>query len=91
MPGDTPKVVSRASTPAPQAEGSSSESIAADDALLRQCAAVIADVKSLETQTWALWRNETSQMLEPLFTDEETSTEHVQGEGAFSFSFFSFF
>ncbi|KAI0301006.1 oligomeric golgi complex component, COG2-domain-containing protein [Multifurca ochricompacta] len=54
-PGETPKAVSRASTPALQVEGNSSESSAADDALLRQCAAVIADVKSLESQTLVLW------------------------------------
>ncbi|KAF8502380.1 COG complex component [Russula emetica] len=68
-PGDTPKIISRSSTPGPQAEGSSSESTAADDTLLRQYAAVIADVKLLESQTWVLWRDEVGPMLASLFND----------------------
>ncbi|KAH9986002.1 COG complex component [Russula compacta] len=74
-PGDTSKVTSRSSTPAPQAEGSSSESTAADDTLLRQCAAVIADVKLLESQTWVLWRDEISPMLASLVVEEEAPSE----------------
>ncbi|KAH9001596.1 COG complex component, partial [Lactarius akahatsu] len=67
--GETTKSISRASTPTTpgQAEGNSSESTSADDALLRQCAAVIADAKLLQSQTWMLWRDEVSPMLAPVF------------------------
>jgi len=81
-PGDTPKGVSRSSTPAPQAEGSSSESASVDDALLRQCAAVIADVKLLESKTWVLWRDEISPMIGSSFIEEDVPSEYVQAEGA---------
>jgi hypothetical protein len=81
-PGDTPKAVSRSSTPTPQAEGSSSESAGVDDTLLRQCAAVIADVKLLESKTWVLWREEISPMIGSLFVEEDVPSEHVQAEGA---------
>ena len=83
--GDTIRVVSRSSTPGPQAEGSSSESTAADDTLLRQYAAVIADVKLLESQTWVLWRDEVGPMLASLFVEEEeeASLEHVGAEGSY--------
>lgn len=81
-PGDTPKAVSRSSTPTPQAEGSSSESVSVDDTLLRQCAAVIADVKLLESKTWVLWREEISPMIGSLFVEEDVPSEHVQAEGA---------
>ena len=53
--------------------------MAADDALLRQYAAVVADTKLLASQTWVLWRDEVSPMLAPL--REESSTEHEQAEG----------
>lgn len=78
-------MVSRSSTPAPQAEGSSSESTIADDTLLRQYAAVIADVKLLESQTWVLWRDEVGTMLESLFVEEESPSEHVRAEGGPTF------
>lgn len=82
--GETPKNITRSSTPTTpaQAEGSSAESTAADDALLRQYAAVIADAKLLQSQTWGLWRDEVSLMLAPF--REESSTEHGQAEGMFS-------
>lgn len=77
-------MVSRSSTPAPQAEGSSSESTIADDTLLRQYAAVITDVKLLESQTWVLWHDEVGPMLGSLFVEEEALSEHVGGvEGSF--------
>jgi len=81
-PGDTPRIISRSSTPGLQ-EGSSSESTAADDTLLRQYAAVIADVKLLESQTWVLWRDEVSPMLASLFVEEEAPSEHVGAEGSY--------
>ncbi|KAI9446785.1 COG complex component [Lactarius indigo] len=80
----TGESISRASTPAisGQAEGNPSESTLADDALLRQCAAVIADAKLLESQTWVLWRDEVSPMLASVFVGEETPTELGQAEDA---------
>jgi hypothetical protein len=81
-PGDTPRITSRSSTPGPQ-EGSSSESTAADETLLRQYAAVIADVKLLESQTWVLWRDEVGPMLASLFVEEEAPSEHVGAEGSY--------
>ncbi|KAH9063765.1 COG complex component [Lactarius deliciosus] len=82
--GETTKSISRASTPATpgQAEGNPSESTSADDALLRQCAAVIADAKLLQSQTWVLWRDEVSPMLAPVFVGEENPTELGQAEDA---------
>ncbi|KAH9051485.1 COG complex component [Lactarius vividus] len=75
----TTKGISRASTPSTpgQAEGNPSESTSIDDALLRQCAAVIADAKLLQSQTWVLWRDEVSPMLVPVFFGEESLTELV--------------
>ena len=81
-PVDTPRIISRSSTPGPQ-EGSSSESTAADDTLLRQYAAVIADVKLLESQTWVLWRDEVGPMLASLSIEEEAPLEHVGAEGSY--------
>ncbi|KAI0267134.1 oligomeric golgi complex component, COG2-domain-containing protein [Gloeopeniophorella convolvens] len=80
-PGDTPKGVSRASTPAPQLDNSS-ETAAADDALLRQCASVIADVKALESQTWNLWREEIGLMLPLSLGEEEAPSDATQAEDA---------
>ena len=61
-------------------DGNSSEATTADDALLRQCAAVIADAKLLESRTWTLWRDEVSPMLVSVFA-EEVSMENGQTEG----------
>jgi conserved oligomeric Golgi complex subunit 2 len=88
-------MISRSSTPAPLTEGSSSESTTADDTLLRQYAAVIADVKLLESQTWVLWCDEVGPMLASLFIEEEvpleTPSEHVGVEGLSPlFALFSF-
>ena len=82
-PGDTPRIISRSSTPGPQAEGSSSESTAVDDALLGQYAAVIADVKLLESQTWVLWRDEVGPMLSSLYIEEKAPSENVGAEGSY--------
>lgn len=50
---------------------------------MRQYAAVIADVKLLESQTWVLWRDEVSPMLASLFIEEEAPSEHVGAEGSY--------
>ena len=73
--------MSRASTPSTlvQPDGNFSELTVADDALLRQYAAVIADANLLQSRTWMLWRDEVGPMLALL--GEESSTEHGQAEG----------
>ncbi|KAH9021150.1 hypothetical protein EDB85DRAFT_2001358, partial [Lactarius pseudohatsudake] len=82
--GETTKSISRASTPATQeqAEGNPSESTSTDDALLRQCVAVIADAKLLQSRTWVLWRDEVSPMLAPVFVGEDSPIELGQAEDA---------
>ncbi|KAH9032950.1 hypothetical protein EDB84DRAFT_1489668 [Lactarius hengduanensis] len=82
--GETTKSISRASTPATpgQAGGNPSESTSTDDALLRQCVAVIADAKSLQSHTWVLWRDEVSPMLAPVFVGEDSPIELSQAEDA---------
>ncbi|KAI0058099.1 COG complex component [Artomyces pyxidatus] len=59
----TPSSLSRASTPNPSTEAGSSETTAADDALLRQFASAITDIYVMESQIWTLWRDEISRML----------------------------
>jgi len=80
-------MISRSSTPGPQAEGSTSESTAADDALLRQYAAVITDVKLVESQTWVLWHDEVGPMLASLFVEDKAPSEHVGAEGLYPLFF----
>ncbi|KAI9507427.1 COG complex component [Russula earlei] len=82
-PGETPKIASRSSTPIPQAEGSSSETTAMEGTLLRQCAAVIADVKLLESQMWVLWRDEISSIHASLSVEEEAVSENVRADGTY--------
>ncbi|KAH9042843.1 hypothetical protein EDB84DRAFT_1559342 [Lactarius hengduanensis] len=62
--------------------GEPSESTSTDDALLRQCVAVIADAKSLQSHTWVLWRDEVSPMLAPVFVGEDSPIELSQAEDA---------
>jgi hypothetical protein len=64
----------RAGTPA-ASETPLGESIAADDALLRQYAAVIIDIKSIETNTMRLWRQVISMML------PDTADDDMHAEG----------
>jgi len=62
----------RAGTPVP--ETPLAESIAAEDVLLRQYAAAIADIKSMETNVMRLWRQVISMML-PDIADDELQAE----------------
>jgi hypothetical protein len=65
--------LSRAGTPAPPSEPPSAENNAADDEVLRQLAAVILDLKQLQTHTLAIWHEEISMMLPDMsdFRDED--------------------
>jgi hypothetical protein len=71
--------LSRASTPAPPSEAPSVESNAADDALLRQLAAVIVDLNQLRSHILAMWRDEISMMLPDTSSAEDP--ENVKAEG----------
>ncbi|THU95639.1 COG complex component [Dendrothele bispora CBS 962.96] len=55
--------VTRSSTPAPTSEATSAENYAADDALLRQYAAVLVDVKVMQKSVLTLWDEEISIVL----------------------------
>ena len=70
----------RAGTPVP--ETPLAESIAAEDVLLRQYAAAIADIKSMETNVMRLWRQVISMMLPDIADDE------LQAEGWLIFEIF---
>ncbi|KAJ8076522.1 hypothetical protein PM082_000945 [Marasmius tenuissimus] len=61
---------SRSSTPVPPTESTPAENAAVDDASLKRCAAVIADIRVLQSSTMALWNDEISMML-PGAQDEE--------------------
>jgi hypothetical protein len=65
----TPQGLSRSSTPGPQTEAVSTESIEADNQLLKQFSAAIIDIKALEAQVSTLWKEELCMML-PESTDE---------------------
>ncbi|KAL0956582.1 hypothetical protein HGRIS_002720 [Hohenbuehelia grisea] len=54
---------SRSSTPAPATEAQSPESIAADDAVLRQHATIISDIRNMRTTILSSWRQEISMMI----------------------------
>ncbi|KAF9650191.1 COG complex component [Thelephora ganbajun] len=70
----TPQGLSRSSTPGPQAEAASAESIEADNQLLKQFSAVIIDIATLETQVLTLWNEELCMML-------PESAEGTEGSG----------
>lgn len=63
----------RAGTPV-VSETPLAESIAADDALLRQYSAIIVDIKSIEVNTIRLWRQVISLML-PNIADGDMHAE----------------
>lgn len=59
----TPQGLSRSSTPGPQTEAPSAESIEVDNQLLKQFSAAIIDVKALEAQVSTFWNDELCMML----------------------------
>ena len=59
----TPQGLSRSSTPGPQTEAASAESIEADNQLLKQFSAAIVDIMTLEAQVLTLWNEELCMML----------------------------
>lgn len=73
QPANSP-YVTRAGTPV-TSETPLAESIAADDALLRQYAAAFVDIKLMDTNTWRLWRQIISLML------PGTPEDSLQAEG----------
>ncbi|KAF9268919.1 COG complex component [Marasmius fiardii PR-910] len=54
---------SRSSTPVPITESTPDENLAADDATLRRCTAVITDIKVMQKSITKLWNEEISMML----------------------------
>jgi len=64
----TSSSITRSSTPAPVSETTSAENYAADDASLRQYAAVLVDIKVMRSSILTLWDEEISIML-PETTD----------------------
>ncbi|KAK1230452.1 hypothetical protein PQX77_006462 [Marasmius sp. AFHP31] len=70
---------SRSSTPVPPTESTPAENAAVDDASLKRCAAVIADIRVLQSSTMTFWNDEISMML-PGARDEEE--EGVNAEDA---------
>ncbi|KAG6841893.1 hypothetical protein C0991_005623 [Blastosporella zonata] len=68
----------RASTPVQTHDPTSAETMAADDTILRQNVAIIADIKTLRTHLMALWREEISMMLPEVSADDETSGANAQ-------------
>ncbi|KAK7053317.1 hypothetical protein VNI00_003943 [Paramarasmius palmivorus] len=72
---------SRSGTPVPSSESSSGDNVALDDATLRKYAAIISDIRTLESSTMALWNEEISMMLPSAETDEEEE-EGPKAEGS---------
>ncbi|ESK97090.1 conserved oligomeric golgi complex subunit 2-like [Moniliophthora roreri MCA 2997] len=69
---------SRSGTPVSSAEPSSGDTIAQDDATLRKYAAIIADIRTLESSAMALWNEEISMML----PSEEVEQQEEEGHRA---------
>ncbi|KAI0084912.1 COG complex component [Irpex rosettiformis] len=75
----SPSGLSRAGTPTSmQVEASSPENIAADEALLKQLAMALTDIKIMDRQVWKLWREELCTML------PDISEAEVDGENPIS-------
>ncbi|KAF9529343.1 oligomeric golgi complex component, COG2-domain-containing protein [Crepidotus variabilis] len=70
-------IINRAGTPIPEAPVAESQAV--DDFLLRQFAAVIVDIRSMETNTSTLWRQIISMMM-PEMPDEDMATEDALRE-----------
>lgn len=78
----TPQGLSRSSTPGPQTEAPSAESIEADSQLLKQFSAAVIDVKALEAQVSAFWNDELCMML-PESVESEKSDVPADAGGMF--------
>jgi conserved oligomeric Golgi complex subunit 2 len=68
----------RASTPIAATDSPSAESTIADDAILRQYAAAIVDIKAVRTNVLTVWREEISMML-PEMSDRGIDSVTSQG------------
>ncbi|KAF5370825.1 hypothetical protein D9758_001986 [Tetrapyrgos nigripes] len=84
MPGSdrVSATISRSSTPAPPSDSTTTENHAADDITLRQHAAVLVDIKVMQSSVLSLWNEEISMMLpdisEPLDEDEPRAEDALQ-------------
>lgn len=72
----------RASTPILATEPPSAESTAADDAVLRQYAAAIVDIKAMRTNVATIWREEISMMLPEMSATGGSGSGDVTSQGA---------
>ncbi|KAL1672422.1 hypothetical protein EV122DRAFT_271632 [Schizophyllum commune] len=72
---DSPVGRSSTSTPAPPNEAPSVESIAADDAALRNCSTVMADIRAMEANVMTIWREQISVLLPESANEDETNPE----------------
>ncbi|KAI4519958.1 COG complex component [Schizophyllum commune Loenen D] len=72
---DSPVGRSSTSTPAPPNEAPSVESIATDDAALRNCSTVMADIRAMEANVMTIWREQISVLLPESANEDETNPE----------------
>uniref|UniRef100_D8QCD3 Conserved oligomeric Golgi complex subunit 2 n=1 Tax=Schizophyllum commune (strain H4-8 / FGSC 9210) TaxID=578458 RepID=D8QCD3_SCHCM len=72
---DSPVGRSSTSTPAPPNEAPSAESIAADDAALRNCSTVMADIRAMEANVMTIWQEQISVLLPESANEDETNPE----------------
>ncbi|KAG0704468.1 oligomeric golgi complex component, COG2-domain-containing protein [Suillus ampliporus] len=61
----------RSSTPGPTPEATSTESMTADEILLRQFATALVDIRAMTSQVLHLWREEISMMLPDTSTEDD--------------------
>lgn len=77
----TPQGLSRSSTPGPQTEAASAESIEADNLLLKQFSAAIIDIATLEARILTFWNEELCMMLPESVEGPEGSDVPAHAEG----------
>lgn len=77
----TPQGLSRSSTPGPQTEAASAESVEADNQLLKQFSAAIVDITALEAQVLGLWNEELCIMLPESAEESEWSDVPANADG----------
>ncbi|KAL1748768.1 oligomeric golgi complex component, COG2-domain-containing protein [Schizophyllum fasciatum] len=72
---DSPVGRSSTSTPVPPNEAPSPESVAADDAALRNCSTAMVDIRAMEANVLTIWREQISILLPEATNEDETSPE----------------
>ncbi|KDR75857.1 hypothetical protein GALMADRAFT_248589 [Galerina marginata CBS 339.88] len=75
-------------TTGPTLEPPSAETVAADDALLRQYAAALIDIRLMETNTITLWRQVIDMMMPETSSEEDLQMEDALREGISGFTSF---